>query len=241
MNHSITNDIDQIEAEMDDAFSYDGYQVVRGEFFAHLREPAVVFSENRVSVNSACLRKLPDTDYIQILVNPEEKKLAVRPCDEDQKDAFRWSTSGRKKTPRKIRCEVFFAKVMDLMNWNPAYRYKLLGKLIRSNDELLFVFDLNTPSVFIRITKDSGKEGFTRKAKYPDEWKNQFGISVEEHRRRLQVNVFSGYAVFGLTAKENTEKKEGEINEQKPADTGDQHRLQEEPNTHPYAYSAYDR
>ena len=64
----------------DDAFSYDGYQVVRGEFFAHTFDPSITFNTCKVSVNSACVNKLPDVDYVQILVNPEQKKLAVRPC-----------------------------------------------------------------------------------------------------------------------------------------------------------------
>ena len=28
----------------DDSFSYDGYQVVRGEFFAHIYEPSFTFN-----------------------------------------------------------------------------------------------------------------------------------------------------------------------------------------------------
>ena len=72
----------------DDAFSYDGYQVVRGEFFAHTFEPSITFNNCKVSVNSACVNKLPDVDYVQILVNPTQKKLAVRPCGEDEKDSF---------------------------------------------------------------------------------------------------------------------------------------------------------
>ena len=43
----------------DDAFSYDGYQVVRGEFFAHTFEPSITFNNCKVSVNSACVNKLP--------------------------------------------------------------------------------------------------------------------------------------------------------------------------------------
>ena len=71
------------EIPEDDNFSYDGYQVVRGEFFAHLFEPSVTLSKEKVSVNTACIRKLPDSDYVQFLVNPNEKKLAVKPCRED--------------------------------------------------------------------------------------------------------------------------------------------------------------
>ncbi len=74
----------------DESFSYDGYQVVRGEFFAHLFEPSVTFKDEKVSVNAACLNKLPDIDYVQFLVNPNEKKLAVKPCSEEMKDSFSW-------------------------------------------------------------------------------------------------------------------------------------------------------
>ena len=84
------------------------------------------------------------------------------------------------------------------MNWNPSYRYKLLGKLIRSNNELLFLFDLKTPEIYQRTIKDDGKVKTSRSPIFPEEWKNQFGLPVEEHRNALRVNIFDGYAVFGL-------------------------------------------
>ena len=87
---SSSRDLQIIE---DDAFSYEGYQVVRGEFFAHTYEPSFTFNANKVSVNTACIKKLPKTDFVQILVNPDEKKLAVRPCQEDEKDSFRWCST----------------------------------------------------------------------------------------------------------------------------------------------------
>ena len=52
----------------------------------------------------------------------------------------------------------FFAKVVSLMGWNSAYRYKLLGKLIKvRTTKLLFVFDLTTPEIFVRSEKEDGK------------------------------------------------------------------------------------
>ena len=47
---SSSRDLQIIE---DDAFSYEGYQVVRGEFFAHTYEPSFTFNANKVSVNTA--------------------------------------------------------------------------------------------------------------------------------------------------------------------------------------------
>lgn len=221
MNEKLNTDINpgSIEQDedicIDDAFSYEGYEVVRGEFFAHIFEPSFVLSNYKVSVNTACIKKLPEIDYIQILVNPKQKKLAVLPCQEEEKDSFKWCTGGKKRGPRKITCRVFYAKVMDLMGWDPTYRYKVLGKLIRSGERLLFVFDLTTPEIYARTLTKDGKSKISRKPAYLDEWKNQFGVPVAEHQNRIQVSIFNEYAVFGVKEADTSRvktKMEGQDN-----------------------------
>jgi len=187
-----------IEITEDPSFTFDGYQVVRGEFFAHTFEPSITFNDNKVYVNTACVKKLPEIEYVQLLVHPEAKKVVVRPCTEDAKDSFRWCSATAKRAPKQITCRVFYAKLLTLMEWNPKYRYKLLGKLIRSNNELLFVFDLNSPEIFVRKVTDDNREIMSRTATYPEEWKNQFGLPVEEHNNALQINIFDGFTVFGV-------------------------------------------
>ena len=83
----------------EEAFSFDGYQVVRGEFFAHTFEPSITFCGSKLYVNMACLNKLPTVEYIQILVNQDTKKLVIRPCREDEKDSFRWCSNTALKWP----------------------------------------------------------------------------------------------------------------------------------------------
>lgn len=107
ITQSASRDLQIIE---DDAFSYEGYQVVRGEFFAHTYEPSFTFNVNKVSVNTACIKKMPQTDFVQILVNPDEKKLAVHPCQEDEKDSFHWCSTTKKRSPRQITCRIFFPR-----------------------------------------------------------------------------------------------------------------------------------
>ena len=198
---TIVNDENGIEIIEDDSFSYAGYQVVRGEFFAHIFEPSFTFNSNKVAVNTACVKKLPEVEYVQILVNPETKMLVVRPCSEEEKDSFRWCSNG-KRAPKQINCRIFFAKVISLMGWNSDYRYKLLGKLVRSNGELLFVFDLSTPEIYTRTAKDGEKPKTSRTPSYPAEWQNQFGVPVEDHQSGLLVNYINGLAIFGLQKEE---------------------------------------
>lgn len=186
-----------IEIEHDDSFSYDGFQVVRGEFFSHVNEPTLSFNNNKVYVNATCIRKLPDIDYVQMLVNPDEKKVCIRPCSEGERDSFRWKSKVNGK-PKQITCKMFFAKIMSMMDWDPNYRYKLLGKLIESGGELLFSFDLSAAEIFKRTKTKNGKTKASRTPAYPEEWKNQFGLTVDEHQKSIQVNIFEGYAVFEI-------------------------------------------
>lgn len=100
--------------ELGDNFNFDGFQVVRREFFAHTREPSVSFTNCKFYVNAACISKFPDVDYVQALVNQEKKILALRPCNENDRDAIMWcnDTKGKKKA-KQITCKLFFAKLLD--------------------------------------------------------------------------------------------------------------------------------
>ena len=201
----------EIEITETESFNYDGFQVVRGEFFSHVFEPSFTLNKSKVSVNKACIRKLPEIEYVQILVNSTEKKLAVRPCLEEEKDSVRWCSSGEKKNPKQITCRIFYAKVIELMGWNPDNRYKLLGKLMKSNDEYLFIFDLNNPEIYQPKVRSDGKSVISRTPSYPLSWQNQFGVTVEEHKKNLQGNIFDGVAVFGILEPSDETPSESEV------------------------------
>lgn len=186
-------------------FSYEGYQVVRGEFFAHVYEPSITFNRNKITFNTSCLRKLPDVEYVQFMVNPDNKTLIVRPCSEDEKDCLAWCTTGKRK-PRAITARVFNAMIVDLIGWNPENRYKLLGKIIRSNNQLFLLFDLTASEMYVRTYKEGEKPKTSRTPIYPADWKNQFGLPVEEHQKLLQVNIFEGYTVFSVQDKKPTDE-----------------------------------
>ena len=128
--------------EMSTDFNLEEFQVVRREFFAHIREPAVTFNNRKFYVNSACLTKFPHTDYVQALINPHTKILALRPCGENERGSFQWCSIGQdKRKPRQTTCTLFFLKMFDMMDWNPDHRYKMLGNIIRANGEYLIAFD----------------------------------------------------------------------------------------------------
>ena len=69
-------------------FDYEGYQVVRGEYFAHIYEPSITFNHSKVYLNTASIKKLPDIDYVQILVNSEEKNWQLDHAKKRKKVPF---------------------------------------------------------------------------------------------------------------------------------------------------------
>lgn len=81
---------EQRMAELEQSFSYDGYQVVRKELFAHQRDPAIVIRRDSVTFNTACIEGLEDVVYIHMMFNRELKRIVVEGCDENDKDALRW-------------------------------------------------------------------------------------------------------------------------------------------------------
>ena len=198
--------------EMGDSFDFDGFQVVRREFFAHLTEPAVTFNNCKFYVNSACLNKFPDTDYVQVLVNRNTKIMALRPCTENARDSFAWcSTSKGKRKPKQTTCKLFFAKIVSMMEWNPDYRYKLLGKMIHANGEYMLAFDLTATEVYQRVFPEGSKPKSSRTPVFPAEWQDQFGLPYKEHQQSMQINIFDGYAIYsikGTAAQSNSEAEQ---------------------------------
>ena len=221
--------VDQKAIELAEDFSYDGYQVVRRELFAHLREPAVVIRRDSVTFNTACIAGLEDAVYIQILVNQDSKRMVVRKCEENDKDALRWCVAKPdKRKSRKMTNKIFSAMMYEMMGWNLDCRYKILGHKITFEDETIYVFDLMETEIFLdnkgkRAKKDTESQFTTEKANsieetasnsidnersveeikrknripfYPKEWKDSFGLPVEEHRKALEINMLDGYAEF---------------------------------------------
>ena len=199
------SDSDEI-FDMGDNFDFGEFQVVRREFFAHLREPSLTFNNCRIYVNMAAVSKFPHTDYMQVLINRERKILALRPCKEGARDSFKWCYESKgKRKPSQITCKIFFAKVFTMMEWNSDCRYKLLGNVIHSNGEYMLAFDLTSTEVYQMTYVEGAKPKASKTPIFPAGWQNQFGMPFNEHRQSMQINVFDGYAIYAI--KDNTAVK----------------------------------
>ena len=146
------------EVELDD------YEIVRPEFFAHLREPAFTVNVDKICVNTACVRLLPDVDFVQILINRQERKLLLLPCDDTEITGYRWAKdkNGKRYASQRMG-EPFVLTLCRIMDWNPDYRYKILGRMVHSKGKTLIAFDLNSFECFPKKITADGKNNQQQK------------------------------------------------------------------------------
>lgn len=213
---------EQRTAELEQSFSYDGYQIVRKELFAHLRDPAITIRKDSVTFNTACIEGLEDVVYIHMMFNRELKRIVVEGCDENDKDALRWCIAKPdKRKSRKMVGKPFSELVYREMGWDENCRYKILGYRIQFEGKTLYVFDLMVPEIFHErksrkkneqasqevaemLNEDAQNnnaaetEVNTRKGYYPDDVANTFGVPVEQHRADTEIQQMDGYISVGI-------------------------------------------
>lgn len=195
-------------------FSFDGYQVVRREFFSHKFDPTLTIKGNSIIFNNACISKMEQVVYVQVLVNPTTEKLVIRPCEEGARDAIRWCVvRDEKRKSRQITCGLFTAKLYEMMGWEALYRYKLQGTRINYKGEHLYVFDLTSTEIFLPLIKDPDNPKAKAKrsaAVYPADWRDSFGIPVYEHTESTNIDLMEGFAFADVAKKPGQGAPEGQ-------------------------------
>ena len=112
------------------------YQVVSGNMFARLYEPVVRINTSSIAFNRTCVERML-CDYAEILFNPVERMLVVRPCEADHPNAFPWDAKGRGSSPLS---KILYAT----MGWEEDYSYRIPCKpLTGPNGETVLFFDLD--------------------------------------------------------------------------------------------------
>ena len=131
----------------------DGFQVVSGSMFSQALEPVVRISRSGMSFNSTCISRmnrivseygiprLVRRQYVEVLFNPVERMLAVRPCDPDHPNAIRWSDEKGKTV--NFGSKAFCTILYTLLDWNPEYTYRVPAIIRTKDDETVLFFDLD--------------------------------------------------------------------------------------------------
>ena len=146
---------------------FEGYTVVRKEMFNH-NEIWISFNpgkrERRIFIPKKCMNHLGNPPYVQLLANPEEKKLVLRPLWRKKEGRGRHAartaiilitgTEGSITVP----CGLLFKKLAELAGWedNPEAKYRVYGRAVKTEGgSPLLVFSLDETVFFIPMETEA--------------------------------------------------------------------------------------
>ena len=105
---------------------------------------------------------------------------------------------------RRILCKDAFCSLLtEVMGWNLNNRHRMIGKMIRTKGERLFLFDMSAALIFPgkAVLDEEGnvvKSIYTKNPVYKESWEHQFGLPVEEHERRYTINRFDDFVTISV-------------------------------------------
>ena len=181
-------------------FDLRGFEITRSEFFDSNRRPAISFSDRRIKFNAPCVRKFAPSTYAELLINPIERKLAIRPSDKSNRSSVIISKlSNKRYTPREVPAAAFYDTIFSIFEWNKDYKYRIIGSLYEQDGELAYIFDAADSEAFVQsfmlpAPEASGEDtsdllpvtpSGKRIRAIPEEWTNTFGKDFYEHELSL--------------------------------------------------------
>ena len=190
-------DMSAITASTQERENLSKFQHIVDGFFAQTKEPALTISGKTVTVNAAAVRLFPTVDFMEILINTEDKKVAFEPCTELNIRGYKWAREKDGKRFSTTRTGLpFVLCICQIMNWDPNKRYKIRGKKVLSEKgEEVLVFDLHAKQEFEKPAP--GEKGKNRSTILTG-WNGVFGPMYNESESNLQIDTFDGYAFFSI-------------------------------------------
>ena len=104
---------------------------------------------SRLAFNAACLSRL-NADYVEILLNPQEKLLALRKTTRRNKNAIPWDSA-------TIHAREICGVLYELMGWPKGGKCKVPAGVLRRGDDRVMMFDLRECECRYRPDEKSGK------------------------------------------------------------------------------------
>ena len=180
------------------------FQVVSGDMFSRVHEPVVRVSPRILGFNKACAAKLRGVNHLpcetaEILFNPVERMLVVRPCDQNHQNAYPWDADSHGASS--------ISKLLySVMGWEEDYSYRIPCQEITGPQGMtVLAFDLDNyigravskadEVIIARETAEKEKEG-TSYFYPPDE--NEEPQEIKDMEERFQQAVETNKKIFGV-------------------------------------------
>lgn len=193
----------EIEAQLGD-FDLRNFEVARSQFFDTANKICVTFSLENIQFSTECVRKFDKTSHVEMLVNPNEKLFAVRPCSEEMRNTVQWAKIDNKLYySRDISCAAYIKTLYELFAWNSTYKYRVRGICRQKDTEILMIFNMKETEIFISQNETSDNEQLLKDSKpfangqkkaivaYPVNWANTFGSNYYSQTQARELSLLN--------------------------------------------------
>ena len=172
-----------------------GFRMASQLMFSTYERPMMRLSEGKIFFNVDCIKRL-DTEHIELLLNIQDRRIAVRSCPSTAPGAVNWAdcVDGKWK-PKPRSCSGLMLSLVEMMDWNPASTYKIQGQLCQAGSARIMIFELDEAMTtkkdgrkkkvewLINYTERLKKEpGAQYLKKYPKKWEKDIllpAVTVE--------------------------------------------------------------
>ncbi len=210
------------------------FQVVSGQMFSRVREPVMRISTREITFSVSCVARLPGVETVELLLNPVERMIVVRPCSTDNPNAMHWNTAGKGSS-------ALCSTIYDCMGWDTEYAYRVPCQCVRHpHGGAVLVFDMDNyigramskkdEVVISRKQAEMAQEEQAEEAKSyyypPDEdepqeirdMEERFMQAVEANKRHFGTPVFQHIPGLRGIAPETSEDEWDMMIEARPLD-----------------------
>lgn len=130
-------DSEDIDAGQNDELTR-SFQVVSGEMFSRVHEPVIRITPKNITFNKSCVAKLPGAESVELLLNPIERMIVIRPCAPEHPNAMAWDAKSKGAAP--------LSKVIySVMGWEQDYSFRIPCQTVSDGTpgHTVLVFDLD--------------------------------------------------------------------------------------------------
>lgn len=191
----------KVEVEAGD-FDMRGFEITRQEFFDSVSKPMIVFANDSFRVSQNIADNLENCNFVELLINPVERKFAIRTTNQENKlGVFVSRRTPGKYSPKTVPAAAYMKTLYGLLNWNIDYKYRVIGCKYGNEKEHTYIFDIRDSEAYmhacsIPIEEQEGKctsntihitQSRNRIRAIPEEWTNSFGKPYYLHEMTAQM------------------------------------------------------
>ena len=130
----------QISAE-EGEFDFRKYQVVDFKLFDDQNVPSVTLGKKAITFSQSCIREMKCGNYVELLVHPVKKQLAIRPADMENRYAIQWARGEKdRQVNRGVGCKAFSKMLSDVFKCADFNRFKIYGHIYRDGKTSVCVY-----------------------------------------------------------------------------------------------------